>query len=295
MKKQAFKIMFLVGVAFFAFNAEASSNTNYYTGNYNYNQNYSVGACNFSRDLWQGMVGEDVRCLQQYLKDTAGGMNFVYPDGVFGNLTRQAVINWQVNYGISATGVFDSVSRSKYFSLTGGRNIDIVGDGKSEKAINRMIEALQMIQDAENEIDDSNKNTSTAENDLRDAKDDMIDASIAFFVDRDYSEAFNKADDAYDNANDAFEEAGGDSHGDRQDAKDAMNDAQNAIDDAQDEINNAEDHGADVDDANDTLDDAQNKLDDAQDKYDDHNYSKAEDYANDAEDLANDAIDDIDW
>ncbi len=303
MKTQAFKtlkILFLLGIGLFAFSAQANYNTNYYTTTTNYGNYYGASACNFSRDLWQGMTGEDVRCLQQYLKDNAGGMNFVYPDGIFGSLTRQAVMNWQMSYGIPASGIFDSFSRSKYFELTGGGygggdwSWNFGNDSYAQKATNKINEALEMIQDAEDEIDDSDDDTSSAEDSLEDAKDDMIDAVTAFFVDRDFREAFDKADDAFQNAEDAFDDAGG-SSGDKEDARDAINDAQDAIDDARDEINYAEDNGADVDDAWDTLDDAENKLEDAEDEYDDKDYDDAEDLANDAEDLADDAVDDIDW
>lgn len=305
MKTNILKIIFLGAVALFAFGAEA--NTQYYTGN----------ICNFYRDLAQGSRGEDVRCLQQYLKDSAQGMNFVYPDGIFGSLTRQAVMNWQASYGLPSFGYFDATSRAKYFELMGGvggiGGGDYYGGGyygggfvtdpgypvyginsEEERARMRINDALIMIDDAEEEIDDSNEDTSSAESSLDDAKEDIDDAVWAFFVDRDFSEAYDKADDAFQNAEDAFDEADGDD-GDREDAEDAIDDAQDAIDDARDEINDADDDGADVDDAEDLLDDAEDRLDDARDEYDDEDYDNAEELANEAEDLAQDAIDAIDW
>lgn len=306
MKTNILKIIFLGAVALFALQAEASS-------------------CNFYRDLAQGSRGEDVRCLQQYLSDSGFSSSFYqfsYADGVFGTLTRQAVTNWQTAYGLPGFGYFDAASRAKYFELTGGMGGMVLGastyynggsyygggvatdpyyqgymyNNEEQRARIRINEALVMIEDAENEIDDSNRNTSSAENSLEDAKDDMFDAVKAFFMDRNYNKAYDKADDAYQNAEDAFDEAGGNrNNGDRGDAQDAINDAENAIDDARDEINDADDRGANVNEAEDLLNDAEDRLNDAQDEYDDEDYDNAENLANDAENLAQDAIDAIDW
>jgi hypothetical protein len=281
MKTNILKIVFLGLVALFAFNAEASS-------------------CGFSRDLMIGSRGEDVRCLQQYLTSVGYGMS--YPDGVFGPRTSQAVMLWQGNYGLPAYGTFDSASRAKYISLTGGYGGGVIvpgyppifEDSEKERAAMRIEEALVMIEDAEDEIDDSNDNTSSAEDSLEEAKDDILDAVIAFYVDKDYDEAYDKADDAYENAEDAFDDVdGGD--GDENDAEDAIDDARDAIDDARDNIEDADDDGADVDEAEDLLDEAEDTLDDAEDEFDDEDYDNAEDLANDARDLAYDAVDAIDW
>lgn len=68
-------------------------------------------ACNFSRDLFFGIKGEDVKCLQQYLKVTATGF--------FGPLTKKAVVSWQTANNISpALGYFGQISRNKYKELT---------------------------------------------------------------------------------------------------------------------------------------------------------------------------------
>lgn len=283
MKTRIFKVIFFAVVALFAFNADASS-------------------CGFSRDLVQGSRGEDVRCLQQYLTSVGYGMS--YPDGVFGPRTMQSVMLWQANYGLPAYGTFDYASRAKYISLTGGYSGytggQVLGsqfvweDSEKERAEIRIEEALIMIEDARDEIDDSNRNTSSAEDSLEEAEDDIWDAVIAFYVDQDYDEAYDKADDAYENAEDAYDDVdGGD--GDEDDARDAIEDARDAIDDARDEIEEADDDGADVDEAEDLLDDAEDTLDDAEDEFDDENYDDAEDLADEARDLADEAVDAIDW
>ncbi len=309
MKTNILKIIFLGAVALFAFGVDAS-----YTP-----YSSSVSACSFYRDLAQGSRGEDVRCLQQYLSNSGFNTSFYqysYPDGVFGPLTSQAVASWQATYGLPGFGYFDAISRAKYLELTGGTGGMVLGastyygggeyygggvvtnpvypvygiNSEEERARMRINDALIMMDDAEDEIDDSNENTSSAENSLEDAEEDMDDAIWAFFVDRDYTEAYDKADDAFQNAEDAYDDAGGDD-GDRDDALDAIDDAEDAIDDARDEIEDADDDGAGVDDAEDLLDDAEDRLDDARDEYNDKDYDHAEELANDAENLAQDAID----
>ncbi|MFA6257301.1 MAG: peptidoglycan-binding domain-containing protein [Candidatus Paceibacterota bacterium] len=294
MKTKILKILVIIMVVFFAARAEATSVV------------YGSGACSFTRDLYQGMYGEDVRCLQQYLStnvNTASAYGYYgtsYPsyivaDGYYGPMTVQAVMQWQAARGIySAYGTFDATSRAKYYELNGsGYGTPSYGYSASEqKAYQKIQEALRMIEDAQDEIDDSNKNTSTAENELEDARDDLLDAVHEYFINRDFEEAYDLADDALQNAEDAFDDAGG-SNGSKSDAKDAIDDAENAINDAQDEIDYWDDRGRDVDDAQDLLDDAQEKLDDADDEYDDGDYDNAEDYARDAEDLAQEAMDAI--
>ena len=280
MKTNILKVVFLGAVALFAFNAEASS-------------------CGFSRDLMVGSRGEDVRCLQQYLTGVGYGMN-MYPDGVFGPRTNQAVMLWQGNYGLAAYGTFDSASRAKYVELMGGyvSGVNplppIWEDSEKQSASVRIEEALVMIEDARDEIDDSNDDTSSAQGSLDEAEDDILDSVIAFYVEQDYDEAYDKADDAYENAEDAYDDVDG-GNGDENDAEDAIDDARDAIDNARDDIEDADDDGADVNEAEDLLDDAEETLDDAENEFDDEDYDNAEDLADEARDLADDAVDAINW
>ncbi|MDO8523088.1 MAG: peptidoglycan-binding protein [bacterium] len=74
--------------------------------------------CSFSRDLKLGSKGDDVTCLQNYLKikgfyNYSGGST-----GFFGTITRAAVSAWQVANGVSpAAGYFGSKSRAKHSSM----------------------------------------------------------------------------------------------------------------------------------------------------------------------------------
>jgi tetratricopeptide (TPR) repeat protein len=289
MKTNIFKILFISAIFFVAFQVEA------YT-------------CSFGRDMGPGSRGEDVRCMQQYLGDSGYGNRFSRygtPDGIFGPLTSQALISWQVSNGLPPIGLFESLSRAKYYELiqlptpypipypnpTPIPYPPVSTD--EQRAIDRIKDALEMIENAEEEIDDSNMNTALAKEILEEAEDDMLEAMRAFFINRNFSRAYDRAHDAFRNAEDAFEEAGGDSDSDS--ARDAIEDAEDAIDDARDAIEDADDDGAYVRDAEDFLDDAEDLLDDAWIEFNRGDYDDAEDFAKDAEDRAEDAIQAIDW
>ncbi len=74
----------------------------------------SSAACSFSRDLTVGVKGDDVKCLQTYLK--------VSPtSGYFGPITQAAVSKWQSDNSVSPTaGYFGAKSRAKYASMVAG-------------------------------------------------------------------------------------------------------------------------------------------------------------------------------
>lgn len=70
----------------------------------------SKGLCEFNRNLFLGIKGDDVKCLQNYLG--------IIETGFFGSLTRSAVMRWQTENNISpASGYFGSISRKKYLEL----------------------------------------------------------------------------------------------------------------------------------------------------------------------------------
>ncbi len=75
----------------------------------------TVGACTFTRSLMMGTKGNDVTCLQDYLKSTG---HFSYSGGstgYFGGITKSAVAAWQAANGVSpAVGYFGTISRAKY-------------------------------------------------------------------------------------------------------------------------------------------------------------------------------------
>jgi len=73
--------------------------------------------CSFTRSLTVGSRGDDVTCLQNYLKG-AGHLS-VNATGYFGSLTKAAAASWQSANGVSpAVGYFGSISRAKYDSMT---------------------------------------------------------------------------------------------------------------------------------------------------------------------------------
>lgn len=76
----------------------------------------STAKCSFARSLTVGSKGEDVTCLQNYLK--GAGHLTVNATGFFGSLTKSAVMKWQsANSVAPASGYFGSISRAKYDSL----------------------------------------------------------------------------------------------------------------------------------------------------------------------------------
>lgn len=73
--------------------------------------------CSFARSLTVGSKGDDVTCLQNYLK--TGGYLSVNATGYFGPATKAAAAKWQAANGVvPAVGFFGSLSRAKYDSLT---------------------------------------------------------------------------------------------------------------------------------------------------------------------------------
>ena len=87
----------------------------------------AAAGCSFTQNLYLGVTGNDVKCLQQYLNSTT---NKVANSGVgspgnetmyYGSRTQAAVAAWQSANGVSpAVGYFGPISRAKYTSLAGG-------------------------------------------------------------------------------------------------------------------------------------------------------------------------------
>src|SRR3989338_5647694 len=76
----------------------------------------SADKCSFTRSLTVGSRGDDVTCLQNYLKG-AGHLS-VSATGYFGSLTKAAAASWQAANGVApAVGYFGSISRAKDDSL----------------------------------------------------------------------------------------------------------------------------------------------------------------------------------
>ncbi len=70
--------------------------------------------CTFDRDLYFGLTGSDIQCLQTYLS-TTGHFTLGYTTNYFGPITRAAVSAWQTDNGVYPThGYFGPISRTKY-------------------------------------------------------------------------------------------------------------------------------------------------------------------------------------
>ena len=83
--------------------------------------------CNFTRTLYRGVHGEDVKCLQIYLNNNgfkisdAGVGSPGNENDYYGGLTEEAVLKWQRASNIKgANGNFGPGSREKYFALIKG-------------------------------------------------------------------------------------------------------------------------------------------------------------------------------
>lgn len=74
-------------------------------------------ACTFTRNLFVGVRGDDVMCLQNYLISQGYSIP-AGATGFFGPQTKAAVSAWQQANGVSpAAGYFGAISRAKYSSL----------------------------------------------------------------------------------------------------------------------------------------------------------------------------------
>jgi hypothetical protein len=115
--------MFLVASQAFAWTASDYQNSGYfgyanggiYAPDYNnYNDGYIGGPTScvqaLTSTLSTGQESDEVLTLQDYLHDA--GYLSVMPNGYFGASTRQAVVAFQRDHGISATGSVGSATRS---------------------------------------------------------------------------------------------------------------------------------------------------------------------------------------
>jgi peptidoglycan hydrolase-like protein with peptidoglycan-binding domain len=76
------------------------------------------GKCSFTQDLTNGVRGDDVTCLQNYLTSTGHFSFSGGSTGYFGPITQNAVAAWQAANGVApAVGYFGPISRAKYNAL----------------------------------------------------------------------------------------------------------------------------------------------------------------------------------
>jgi len=71
-------------------------------------------AFTFTRNLYPRMSGEDVKALQNFLKETGHFPIGHASTGFFGPTTQRAVAAWQTANGIPANGFFEMPSRERY-------------------------------------------------------------------------------------------------------------------------------------------------------------------------------------
>jgi len=71
--------------------------------------------CHIEENITLGSRGESVECLQKHLiEDELLGI--ASPTGYFGELTKSAVMKWQEEKGLPATGFFGALSRAAFES-----------------------------------------------------------------------------------------------------------------------------------------------------------------------------------
>jgi hypothetical protein len=81
-----------------------------------------MGCKNFSRSLSQGQRGDDVRDLQEMLRE--GGFLDASSTGFFGPMTKKAVIAFQKENGLNPSGFFGELSRKAHGKRCGeGRGL----------------------------------------------------------------------------------------------------------------------------------------------------------------------------
>lgn len=251
----------------------------------------------------------------------------------FRELTKQAVVKWQKANNLSpASGFFGPMSRKLYYQKYLAANPSVltntIGTSGTQSGSNTVIDnddddeadedsededsddsttvntnsggvkdsflkAIKEIENAEDEIDDSNE----AENKIEGAKDDINDAwqelakAIKAYFNNDTSKAKTFADNAYENASKAFERAGGETKEDE--VEELIDEVDAKIDEVNTKIDEANDNDEDTESAEDLIGEAEDLLDEAESALDDEDYDRAEELANEAEDKADDAEDAI--
>lgn len=122
---------FILAIVLLNFNFSFAQNENNDQGNKN--------VCVFLRKLKIGSKGKDVKCLQEYLKE----LNlFNYkPTGYYGFITRKAVLKWQEINNLSPTGIFETTSRLKYYSLISSKKENKSDFKEEEKKENFIFES----------------------------------------------------------------------------------------------------------------------------------------------------------
>jgi peptidoglycan hydrolase-like protein with peptidoglycan-binding domain len=290
-------------------------------------------SCTFSRDLQMGVMGDDVKCLQQYLNangyviSTTGAGAPGKETGEFKSLTQAAVIKWQMANKLSpASGYFGPKSRQTYAALVSGGAVSTPSTPSNTG--NPTQDALmKQILELQNKLKDQPKTTTTAKpvassvagelksmtTALRDAEEEVADNDDA----EDYDDAVDSLVDARDyyyravlayisgdadEASEYLDDVDGyiedalDSVGsasESKEAEEALDDVKEKLDDAEDEVSQADEDGEATSESEDLLDEANDVIDDAETALDDEDYDEVMDLVDEAEDLIDEALDAI--
>lgn len=261
-------------------------------------------ACTFDRDLQLGVLGEDVRCLQQFLNatgyiiTTSGGGAKGNETTEFKSLTQAAVIRWQKANGVSpASGYFGAKSRAAYqAALTGAvgtPTTPATPDTIAQVPSNAGLLAQVLELKASLAIAQSNKNTgaTTVVESSEEAKSALLRMQETAELLRDAREEVADNEDAadYDDAVDSVTDAEADflegvlAYTDEEyaDAEDYFDDTEGNIEDALDSVGSS----SEKDEAEELIDDVNSAIDDADDEID------AADEAGEATSEAEDILD----
>jgi peptidoglycan hydrolase-like protein with peptidoglycan-binding domain len=290
-------------------------------------------SCTFSRDLQMGVMGEDVRCLQQYLNangyviSTSGAGAPGKETGEFKSLTQAAVIKWQMaNKLTPASGYFGPKSRQAYMALMNGGSVTPTPTTPSNSGNAVQDALLKQIAELQQKMKDQTKTTATTPvassvagelksvtTALRDAEEEVADNDDA----EEYNDAVDSLVDARDyyyravlayiagDADDASEylddvdsyiEDALDAVGvesEEDEAEEALDEVKDRLDDAEDEVDQADEDGEATSESEDLLDEASDVIDEAETALDEEDYDEALDLIDEADDLIDDALDAI--
>jgi len=105
----------------------------------------AASSCNFTRKLDIGSVGEDVRCLQNYLNISgfpvalSGAGSLGHETNNYKDLTKQAVKAWQKSVGLKDDGIFGPKSASKALELSNNSSAYSGSNGTSNGTADDLI------------------------------------------------------------------------------------------------------------------------------------------------------------
>ena len=231
-------------------------------------QSAHAATCTFTRDLEFGVVGEDVKCLQEYLNSSGYEIAATGPGspgketGEYKTLTEQAVIKWQKANTISpASGLFGSKSRAMYLvratnvsatpkptPVVSNTTVQSVSTNSTTGASALTQKAVLATLDAINEAEDDGD---IDDDELNNARENLLVAVRKYFAGS-YEESRKLAEKIEKNLDDAKDEDddeedddddSGDDNNDESDAEDLLDEVEENLDDAWDEVEQADEDG----------------------------------------------------